>query len=301
MSRAPLFTACGLSLLALGAPLAQPAPPVRPAASPAGAHGLTDTRCSVCHNTRTWKDVSFNHAQTGFPLRGAHQRARCSGCHSANLSQPVPTTCAACHQDPHRGEFGQRCAGCHEEQSWKTTFTADSHRSTGFPLTGRHAFIACEECHADQRDRGFSRAGATQCSSCHLADYQAAAARTVDHVALGFGQGCRDCHTPSSFKPARFSAHEQCFQIYGGPHSGIACLGCHSRLTGITAAPGSCQTLTAQCIICHSCARTDPIHAQAQVLGYQCGPNKDRKCYECHTIVAVSGARPAPPPPLRRR
>ena len=294
---AATFAAALAAFAAVAAALAQTPPAALaqtpPARGMSRAHGLGDTRCASCHTTKSWKDVRFDHARTGFLLRGAHERAACAGCHvQADFSQPVPISCAACHQDAHRGEFGQRCAGCHDEKSWKTNFTADAHRSTGFPLTGRHAFISCEECHVDKRDRSFSRAGAARCISCHARDFQAAAARSLDHVAFGFGQNCRDCHTPSSFAPARFAAHEQCFQIAGGPHAGIDCLGCHTRLTGLAPVPGSCATFTASCVRCHSCDRTDRIHQQQhQVPGYQC---KDRKCYECHLFVAASGTR-APP------
>jgi hypothetical protein len=268
------------------APASAPAPAPAPAKAAGTAHGLGDTRCASCHTTSTWKNVQFDHSQTGFLLKGAHQKAGCFGCHAQNLSQPVPLACAACHQDAHRGEFGQRCAGCHQEESWKTTFTADAHRMTGFPLVGRHAFISCEECHGNKRDRTFTRAGAASCASCHSADFKAAAGKSVDHVAFGFSQQCRDCHTPTSFKAARFADHEKCFQIAGGPHGGIACLNCHSSLL-VPATPGACLTFTAHCTGCHEHeqARTDSIHLRPSdkypsgVPAYQ---YKDRKCYECH-------------------
>ena len=266
---------------------ADDAPPPAAAKAPVGtAHGLGDTKCASCHTTSTWKDVKFDHAQTGFLLKGAHQKAGCFGCHAQNLSQPVPLACAGCHQDAHRGEFGQRCAGCHEEQSWKTTFNADAHRMTGFPLVGRHAFISCEECHSNKRDRGFSRAGAASCASCHQADFAAAAGRSVNHVAFGFSQQCRDCHTPTSFQPARYAEHEKCFQIAGGPHGGISCKTCHTSLA-VPATPGTCSTSSAHCTGCHTHdqARTDAIH-QARTQQYPSGvpgyQYKDRKCYECH-------------------
>ncbi len=278
------------SSAALAQTAAPPAPtpaPAKAAALAAGsAHGLGDTKCASCHTTSTWKNVQFDHAQTGFLLKGAHQKAGCFGCHAQNLSQPVPLACAGCHQDAHRGEFGQRCAGCHQEESWKTTFNADAHRMTGFPLVGRHAFISCEECHGNKRDRSFSRAGAASCVSCHQADFRAAAGRSVDHVAFGFSQQCRDCHTPTTFQAARYADHEKCFQIGGGPHGGISCLGCHTSLT-LAATPGACATNTARCTGCHTHdqPRTDAIHLAASqkypngVPGYQ---YKDRKCYECH-------------------
>ena len=38
------------------------------------------------------------------------------------------------------------------------------------PLTGRHAFIPCQECHGDRRDRGFART-TPECLACHQQDY----------------------------------------------------------------------------------------------------------------------------------
>jgi hypothetical protein len=282
---AALFAPAALAQTAPRAPAAAQAAPKPKALIATSAHGLGDTKCSSCHTTSGWQPVSFDHAQTGFILKGKHQKAGCFGCHTKNLSEPVPLACAGCHQDQHRGEFGARCAGCHDEESWKTNFTADAHRSTGFPLVGRHALISCEECHTSKRDRSFSRAGAAACYSCHQADYQAAAGRSIDHVAFGFATECRQCHTPSSFQPARFPDHDVCFQISGGPHAGIACLACHSSLHAAST-PGSCNTNTAACTSCHTHdkARTDAIHAQPwqgnpSVPGYQYA---DRKCYECH-------------------
>jgi hypothetical protein len=145
--------------------------------------------------------------------------------------------------------------------------------------------MPCEECHLNQRDRSFSRANAAQCVDCHVAQYQTAGLRSLDHHAFGFSTACRDCHSPASFTPAVFPAHDRCFQISGGPHHGIACLDCHTSLSS-PGAPGTCSTGTASCTRCHTCDRTASIHTQ--VPGYQC---KDQKCYQCHLFVAGQGVR----------
>lgn len=242
-------------------------------------HAGPATRCEACHSAASWTAVLFDHGRTGFPLIGRHLGVDCSGCHfSQDFRAPLPTTCNACHRDVHEGELGTRCASCHDSASWLSRFSADTHRRTNFPLTGRHALIPCEECHLQERDRGFVRAS-VECVVCHRLDYARTAAAGIDHAAAGFGTNCRDCHSPSTFRNARFAAHDACFQLAPGPHAGIPCLGCHTiQPTGMVT--GACATNTASCTRCHTCPDMQPKHAA--VAGFQC---KDRKCYACHQFV----------------
>jgi hypothetical protein len=238
-----------------------------------------DTRCSACHTTSGWTRVTFDHSRTGFPLEGRHLDAACRDCHSgADFKAPLPKTCAGCHADAHAGEFGSRCASCHGALSWQTRFTADAHRRTNFPLTGRHAVIPCEECHLERRDRAFTRA-TVACFACHQADHARATLTSIDHAAAGFGTECRTCHNGFTFRGARFPQHDACFQLAPGPHAAIACLDCHTGLRSVVAS-GACSTNTAACTRCHTCPSMQDRHAQVQ--GFQC---KDRKCYECHQFT----------------
>lgn len=236
------------------------------------------THCSGCHTVDGFAGAAIAHDRTGFPLKGRHAKAACKDCHARGFGQALPKTCAGCHRDAHRGQLGARCEGCHDVESWRSRFGAEAHRRTSFPLSGRHAFVPCEECHQDSRDRGFGRRTTRSCYECHEADYLRTSVSSFDHVSAGTGTRCTDCHDPARFSPARFAAHDACFEISAGPHSGIRCLGCHSSLTGATVT-GACFTRTAACTACHehSCAQTDRHHDGVQ--GYQC---KDRKCYECH-------------------
>ena len=254
------------------------------AASP---HATSATRCEVCHSaTASWTSVTFDHSRTGFPLVGRHEGVACIACHtSQDFKAPLPKACNACHRDVHEGELGTRCASCHDARSWQSRFTADAHRRTNFPLTGRHAVMPCEECHLDTRDRSFVRAS-VECFTCHRADYARAAFTSIDHLAAGFSTRCDECHSSATFRGARFAAHDACFQLSVGPHAGIQCLECHTtRPAGMVT--GACSSNTASCTRCHTCANMQPRHAQ--VSGFQC---KDRKCYECHQFVAPPVARP---------
>jgi hypothetical protein len=240
---------------------------------------VQETRCAGCHSPESWDTVSFPHERTGFPLRGAHQRSMCKECHVRGFDTPLPDSCASCHRDTHQGEFGLRCEGCHKEDTWQTTFTADAHRRTAFPLFGRHALIPCTECHRTRGGRGFEHI-TVRCYTCHEQDYRRASLVSINHVSSGFGTDCRNCHSGMRFSPADFPAHAACFRINNGPHANMTCENCHKPPpTGV--ANGACQTNSAACSSCHahSCARMDAEHADKNVAGYQC---KDRKCYECH-------------------
>jgi hypothetical protein len=192
-----------------------------------------------------------------------------------SFTQALGQTCLSCHRDVHQGRLSARCQSCHDEESWKTRFDADAHRRGNFPLTGRHAFLPCEECHGDRRDRGFVRQ-TPQCLDCHRGDLARTAGSAVDHGAPGFSTRCQDCHTPWRFQGASFAAHEACFQLSGGPHAGIRCLSCHTALTGF-ATTGACNTATAACTRCHAC------NDHPNEPGFACA---ERKCYECHRFIA---------------
>lgn len=248
-----------------------------PTARAGASGGHPQTQCELCHTTSDWHEAHFPHERTGFPLKDAHAKAPCKACHAQGFEAPLARECSSCHRDAHAGEFGQRCEGCHTPTQWTQAFNADAHRRTNFPLTGRHAFLACTECHVDQRGPVFSR-GTVECIGCHQRDYERTRLVSLDHAALGFSTDCRECHQAWTFKSARFPHHDACFQLSRGPHAGISCERCHTSLASLTPT-GACATHTAACSGCHehSCGRVDGEHRE--VPGYQC---KDTKCYECH-------------------
>lgn len=263
---------------AADAPVAKPlAPPPPSSAAMVDAHG--GTACGSCHVTENWKKVKFDHAKTGFPLKGLHASVACRGCHLGTFQAAIPMGCAGCHADPHAGELGMQCQGCHDEKSWASRFGVDAHRTTAFPLVGAHAALPCEECHERTATRRFAR-GAAECNACHAADYQRTSASAVDHLKLGFSTECQQCHMAWSFRPARFPDHDKCFVLSSGSHAAIACETCHTSIPTV-ATLGTCNTGTAACTSCHSheCPKSDSQHVPKGVLGYQC---KDRRCAECH-------------------
>ena len=244
------------------------------------------TACAACHATSSWTDVRFNHERTGFPLTGRHARTTCKACHLSDFSVPLPRSCGACHRDVHAGELGARCEGCHDTTDWRSRFDVDAHRRTNFPLIGAHAALPCVECHAEARERRFTRR-AVDCQACHQADALRTQAvdKPVNHVALMLDQrNCRECHTPLSFRPARFPTHDECFPISAGVHA-VPCLNCHVSLRGVSTL--KCATGTADCKHCHTndgtpgvaIALTDQQHADGKAPGYVFD---NRRCLDCH-------------------
>lgn len=185
--------------------------------------------CGTCHsehNGRPYRLVRweggqerFDHARTGFALEGAHPRARCTACHRAGLvsdaavradSSVSPartflglgTSCAACHLDEHRGRVSRQCETCHEQTGWKPVPKFD-HAKTRFPLTGRHATVACAQCHANRRETVSGPGGARDTS---FIDFRAGRAGVA---------GCTGCHTSPHRDRARMARCESCHSVMG--------------------------------------------------------------------------------------
>ena len=158
------------------------------------------TLCEMCHNPNayTWQDAKFLH--TKFPLRGKHQTALCSDCHTEDLYEGLPSDCVFCHlddylnaRDPNHKQLGFHtdCQVCHgtDAISWKKT-TAQAYLFHRFPLkAGRHAGLSCLDCH-------------------NSSDY--------------YVFSCLNCHAHE--KPRMDRAH---IEIPGYIYNSNACLGCH--------------------------------------------------------------------------
>jgi hypothetical protein len=261
-----------------------PAPAAATDLAPRPGRHAAETRCAACHTTADWRNVTFAHDRTGFPLTGRHAEVACQSCHKdGDFGRTLARACAACHRDVHSGRMGTYCDRCHGTDGWKDEpFGAEAHRRTHFPLTGRHATLPCEECHGDRRDRTFSRP-TPRCIGCHSLDYSLrASAAGIDHAAAGFSEDCRGCHSAWRFSPASYPAHDACFQITAGPHARISCRSCHVATLPPVPVGGvlSCATDTADCLACHRMPGIQAKHAS--VAGFQAA---NRRCYECHRFT----------------
>lgn len=218
--------------------------------------GSNGTECARCHNSRDWKQASFDHnTMTRFALRGAHEPLACGACHK----QPprvvkLSVSCASCHADDdvHKGKFGAACESCHNAIGWKEKVSFD-HALTRFPLLGKHAAVTCTQCHAD---KSFAAKGVT-CESCHADDHHAGA--------LGTPSRCARCHTVNGWKLWSFD-HDIATQFpLTGQHKGLICSACHAKAED----PAKLQT---DCVACH---KQDDIHKGS--FGDNCG--------QCHVTT----------------
>ena len=217
-------------------------------------------KCDACHATRDWKTTHFNHdADTRYALLGKHRLVKCEACHTAGDAyvEKAPTACVDCHRssDKHKGSLGTDCARCHSERDWKEPAKFD-HARTDFPLTGKHATVACKACHQSTM---FKEAPNT-CVGCHRKD---------DPHKGGLGDKCSDCHNDRDWKRAAFDHSKTGFALLG-KHQQAACKACHLT-ANYKEAPRDC----------YGCHRRDDKHEGQQ----------GRACAGCHDEHAW---KPAP-------
>jgi hypothetical protein len=199
--------------------------------------------CSTCHNEhhgRSFQVIrfnkqSFNHALTGFTLKGEHAKQDCNACHKAgfikdpNLKRRTSTylglnpECLSCHADYHQGRLSSKCTNCHSFDSFKKAPGFD-HSKTRFPLLGQHKNVACIQCHKMEIINGkqtqkFTGLAFENCTACHK-----------DVHNNKFGQNCKECHTEASFhfnKGMKAFNHDKTNFKLLGKHTLVDCKECH--------------------------------------------------------------------------
>lgn len=213
--------------------------------------GFMGDHCADCHTAIAWTDVEFDHDTTGYPLIGGHREIACADCHADQTFQNAPTTCYGCHaeDDAHDGRSGQDCENCHNPISWTdTSFNHD--RDTSFVLDGKHAELACGDCHSEDP---FADELETSCVSCHTED---------DEHKGHFGAKCETCHGTSLWTESLFDHGRDTDYALHGAHADIECVACH--LEPIYDVP-----LESGCNDCH--ADDDPHEGEQGI-----------ECQECH-------------------
>jgi hypothetical protein len=193
-------------------------------------NGQFGTICSTCHNTSGWKNVTFNHGNTAFPLAGSHANVACGSCHINNVYKGTPKDCYSCHaaRDKHNGQFGTGCGSCHKPTQWSdVTF---NHNNTTFPLSGLHSNVQCSACHTN----GVYKGTPTNCYACHA---------SKDNHNSQFGTDCGACHNPSGWGNVTFNHNNTSFPLVGH-HTQLACASCHKN--------GVYKGTPNQCIACHA-------------------------------------------------
>lgn len=258
--------------------------------------------CAHCHPDHggrdfalvAWPDKTpekFDHARTGWKLDGKHATLECRQCHSpahmtgeaASLAKNrdhawvgLDSNCKSCHDDVHKGALGADCKSCHSTAAWRPVPRFD-HARTKFPLTGRHAKVACASCHeAANLTLAHTAKGEViplykplphdECSACHADAHKGA-----------FGPTCSRCHTTVDFHvvEAGHFDHDRTRYPLRGKHATLACAVCHDEKTAWGRKPAF-----ATCGGCHK----DPHAGQATLAGNAVD------CASCH---AVSGFAPS--------
>jgi nitrate/TMAO reductase-like tetraheme cytochrome c subunit len=178
--------------LSLGAPA--------PAPFDHGSAGHTKQLCIACHAALVHGGVP------GTPNVPAASMASCFTCHPDGTKD-----CSYCHTAPHNDRGA--CIDCHSLQSWGPK---------GFkhpqPLVGKHAQIACEQCHT----QGVS-VKPDGCITCH----------GDQHNGLS---NCVDCHVLAGWIPSTFQHPQEGPHVPAGDEP-LQCDACHANGFG---QPASC-------------------------------------------------------------
>lgn len=195
--------------------------------APPGEARWTD--CTSCHSEVRWAPSPYNlarHAESAFPLTGAHMVTPCVVCHqdpdlghdSFTLSLPGQS-CVDCHDadDPHEDLYeGKACADCHVTDAWQDA-------------TFDHAVV-------------LDRPDPEACTTCHSTD--------DPHEGQFDDRGCEACHATESFAIELFDHNATSFPL-DGAHDDAACVSCHVTEPGT---PGLVRyrPLGTECADCHS-------------------------------------------------
>ena len=229
--------------------------------------------CTKCHSETSWRVTSFDHDRTKYPLEGKHGGLRCEQCHRSGKLERIPfAACRDCHaRDPHQGQFENDCGSCHNVSGFKPA-TLD-HKATRYPLTGKHASVACPKCHVARGENApvLYKPMKTACADCHK------------DVHLGqFAKACEACHSTTGFDRGTLGFDHQRDSSYklDGAHVPVACEACHKKESAsFPAGVGEAvryRPLSQECASCHQ-----------DLHGGQLGTD----CRKCHDIVRF---KPAP-------
>ncbi len=230
--------------------------------------GELGASCERCHTTRTFDVKTFTHATTRPFFAGQHAALTCAQCHvdtmkPTRVDAKAPalrvgytttgTACLACHKDPHLGQLKAACETCHTVDTPKFGVVGFSHATTKFPLTGKHAPVACDKCH--RVETGVFPAGpgtakrlsglGTECAACHQDPHRGQ-----------LDTACQVCHTVETFALPRY-AHKNARGLrdfFVGRHASAKCADCHKPLAGTPAGakPVAAYKVSTTCTTCHT-------------------------------------------------
>lgn len=239
-----------------------------------GGYIFRDDACFECHPQGN-AEGSFDHAQSNFPLTGAHIDAACVDCHNTGYAGTT-TVCGDCHLadfnasvNPNHAELGisNSCESCHTTEAGWAPATMENHNDY-YLLDGAHISVSedCISCH----DGNYVDSPNT-CFGCHNDNYGQTS--NPNHQQIGIATECELCHTTQpDWKPAAFPTHNDYYAL-NGAHNTIAsdCFSCHE---------GSYTNTPNLCFGCHADdynQTTNPPHAASQF---------STECETCHSETA---------------
>jgi hypothetical protein len=264
--------------------------------------------CTHCHPDHRGSDASltiatladFPHEELGFSLNGHPLTAQkeafvCKDCHTLELSSFDQVVCVECHLPmnesflkPHVAAWGADCLACHDGVD---TYGSDfNHDQFPFQLAGKHAQIACYDCHAQAQTALDLRNLPADCASCHQKD---------DAHQGQFGSDCGACHGAEGWKPAKFDHNLSAFKLEG-EHAETACADCHQN--GVyKGTPSDCYSCHARndehngqygtdCAFCHTPADWERVtfdHSKSKFP--LVGAHERVDCAKCHTNNQFAG------------
>jgi len=148
--------------------------------------------CVHCHNSESWRTITFDHKQTGFALIARHAETACRSCHKP-IDNPIgamrlklaglSAVCQDCHKDIHQGQFMTtviqagstkkmtNCARCHTPTKNWVPENFDHNRDANFKLEGAHKLVPCSQCHKQVEKNGIKfveyKPINPSCNTCH--------------------------------------------------------------------------------------------------------------------------------------
>jgi hypothetical protein len=260
------------------------------------------------------------------PLSKAHQSlsgsTQCTNCHAVGKGSAL-LNCQGCHTEIAReisagnglhSVFAKtkECANCHSEHNgeefqlihWIPSKENFDHNQTGYPLQGKHAGIACSQCHTAahinrairplirMKDLGQTFLGLSpECTSCHQDPHRGQ-----------LGQNCLQCHNFVDWKAATKFDHNKTRYPLTGLHLQVACEKCHTaekpggeaRFAGLPFAKcGDCHAdphhgaFPQSCETCHTTSGWKKIPASQQFDHSKTrypllGKHAEVDCLQCH-------------------
>ncbi|MBK6910411.1 MAG: cytochrome c3 family protein [bacterium] len=224
--------------------------------------------CESCHTVESFIPARYGmteHGQSKFPLSGSHLAVPCIACHAPKLKDArgeyaqftfADQSCKGCHADVHRGQLDKymqqgSCEFCHNVESWHKV--AFDHKTTGFPLVGKHDQTECMSCHV-RENLGAEGAPlrmaplARECELCHKDPHRG---QFVTDTAAEVKIRCSRCHTPDAWKQLLFDHSRDARWALDGAHQKVACNSCHKPQTDADGQFVTYRPLAFACSDCH--------------------------------------------------